>query len=98
MSFHFKERLDIYLNGTDGAKELTMNLLTTWRHYPDAAGALGAAFLSFIASLLRVFFVLFAPLLFWIAPLVSIFTAHRSVPEAEIRQRLRDGMHKNGPI
>jgi Na+/melibiose symporter-like transporter len=98
MGIHLKERLNIYLNGTDGAKDLTFALLTMWLHFFDAAGALGAAFIAFVLALSRVLLVLVAPFFFWIAPIISLFTAHRIVPEAEMRQRLRDGMHKNGPV
>jgi hypothetical protein len=96
MSFQLKRRWDIYLNGTDGAKELTVNMLTMWRHLFPAFGLFAEALVGLIAALGRVAFVLALPLLFWIAPLVSMFTAHRTLSDDEVRERLRARIHKNG--
>jgi hypothetical protein len=96
MSLHLKRRWDIYLNGSDGAKELTLNMLTMWQHLMPACGLFGEALVEFIGAVARVLLVIILPLLFWIAPVISIFTAHRLATDEEIRERLRNDIHKNG--
>jgi len=93
---NLKKRLDIYWNGTDGAKELTLSMLISWKHFPNGAGAVGAAAIELTVALVRAFCILLTPFFFWIAPVVSIFTAHREASEDDVRRVLRDGVHKNG--
>lgn len=96
MSPNLKRRWDIYLNGRSGAKELTVSMLTLWRHLLPACGLFGEALVELITALVRVVMVLVLPLLFWIAPLISFFTAHHEWTEDEARARLRARIHKNG--
>ena len=96
MKFQLKDRWDIYINGTDGAKRLTVNMLTMWRHLLPACGLFGESLVGLLSALLFVVVVLVLPFLFWLAPLVSIFTAHRTLSDAEVRERLRRDIHRNG--
>jgi hypothetical protein len=96
VSWHIRERIDVYLNGTDGAKELTINMLTMWQHLFPACGLFAEALVELIKAVLRVVIVVLMPLLFWIAPVISVFTAHRMLSDAEVRQRMRADIHRNG--
>jgi hypothetical protein len=89
-------RWDIYLNGRDGLKESAHAMLTMWWHLFPACGEFGEALYEFFAATARVFIILVLPLLFWIAPITAIFTAHRLLTDEEIRAQLRAGIHKNG--
>lgn len=93
-----KERWDIYWNGTSGAKELIWGLLTMWRHLLPACGEFAEAIVPFLTTLARVFLIIALPFIFWLAPVIAIFSAHRIVSEEEVRHRLRAGIHKNGSI
>ena len=91
-----KERWDIYWNGTSGARELTHALLTAWRYLLPACGQFAEALVPLLMALSRVAVILVAPLLFWTAPFISIFAAHRSLTDDEVRARMRRDLHRNG--
>jgi hypothetical protein len=93
---NLKRRWDIYWNGADGAKETTRNMLTMWAHLFPACGIFAEALVEFLGSLLRVLLVLVAPLLFWTAPVISIFTAHRTLSDEEVRQLWRERGYTHG--
>lgn len=96
MNFQVKERWDIYVNGTDGVKQTTLSMLTLWRALFPACGLFGETLVEFLGALLKVVLILVLPLLFWLAPLISIFTAHRRLTDDEVRAILRKDMHRNG--
>lgn len=93
---HAKERWTIYFHGTDGVKALTFGLLSMWRHVPTEFRAWGKALAAVLRASVVVVWVLIGPLMFWLAPVIAIFTAHRVVPEAEVRARMRQRMHQMG--
>jgi hypothetical protein len=96
MTAQIKERWDIYLNGRDGLKESACDLLTMWRHLFPACGIFAEALRDFLSATIAVLAILVMPLLFWVAPITAIFTAHRILTDDEIRAQLRAGIHKNG--
>lgn len=95
-TLHIKKRWDIYLNGRDGVKATAVAMLTMWMHLFPACGEFAETLHAFLVATARVLLILVLPLLFWIAPVSAIFTAHRIVTDEEIRARLRAGIHKNG--
>lgn len=89
-------RFDIWLNGANGAKQLTVAMLCMWRSLTPACGPFAESLIEFLIALSRVIIVIVAPFLFWLAPVIAIFTAHRMVSEDEVRARMRANMHRNG--
>lgn len=96
MRYQLKERWDIYINGRDGLRESASAMVTMWRYLFPACGAFAEALYEFLAATVRVLMVIMLPLLFWIAPITAIFTAHRILTDDEIRAQLRRDIHGNG--
>lgn len=96
MSAEFKRRWRIYVHGKCGLKEAAVGLLLAWRKLPQLLADLWEPIKSIALTLFWLVFVLAAPLLFWLAPILAIFTAYVQPTEEEVRSRLRDRIHKNG--
>jgi len=93
-------RLDIYLNGQNGLKELTLNMLLAWRTVPRAARPAWRALVDLFWDSMPLLLALLGPVLVPLAPVLAIWTAHRVLTEddeLEARARLRRGIHQNGP-
>lgn len=52
--------------------------------------------LETIKIALLVVAIVILPFVFWAAPIVAIFTAHRLLSDDEVRARMRADMHRNG--
>lgn len=75
--------MDIYVNGEGGLAELIREILPLWRYLFPAAGRFGEAAVEFIVATIRVVLVIVLPLLFWLVPVIALFTAHRVMPDEE---------------
>ena len=89
-------RLDIYVNGRQGLKELTVDLLLSWRQVPRLARPMWRSMVDLFWDLLPLLLALLGPTLVPLAPVVCIWTAHYELTDEEVRQRLRRGIHQNG--
>jgi hypothetical protein len=96
MTEQWKHRWNIYLNGTYGVKEISVAMLTMWRYLLPACGLFGEVTVKFLAASYSVAVIFVMPFLFWLAPLISIFTAHRTLTDEEVRERLRRDIHRKG--
>jgi hypothetical protein len=96
MSADIERRWDIYLNGRDGVKQLTINSLCAWRVISPVCGRFANALVEFLTATLILAGILVLPFAFWLAPFVAIFSARRVVSEDEIRARMRKDIHCNG--
>lgn len=74
-------RLDIYLNGTHGLKEVATDMLLSWRLVPERVGPAWQAFLELLWALLELTLVLLGPVLVVFAPVLALVLAHRVVGE-----------------
>lgn len=70
-------RLDIYLNGTHGLKEVATDMLLSWRVVPERVGPAWRAFFELLWALLELALVVLGPVLVVFAPLLAVVTAHR---------------------
>jgi hypothetical protein len=89
-------RLDIYLNGNQGLKELMVDLLLSWRQVPRLARPAWRGMVDLFWNLLPLLLAMLGPVLVPLAPVLCIWTAHYELTDEEVRQRLRRGIHKKG--
>ena len=89
-------RIDIYLNGRQGLKELTVDLLLSWLQVPRLARPVWRSVVDLFWDLLPLLLAMLGPVLVPLAPVLCIWTAHYELTDEEVRQRLRRGIHKNG--
>lgn len=91
------QRFDIWWNGTDGVKHIARSFIGMWKYFIPACGLFGQAAVDLTGALLACIWTLLAPFIFWLAPLIAIFTAHRLLSDEEVRTRMRAAFHKDGP-
>jgi hypothetical protein len=96
VSAEFKRRWRIYVHGNCGVKEATVGMLLAWRNVPELVADMWDPIRSIAHTAFLLVVALVAPLLFWLAPVLAIFTAYTEPTEEEIRARLRARIHKNG--
>ena len=92
-------RLDLYLNGRQGLKELSLDLLLSWLQVPRLARKVWRSVVDLFWDALPLLLALLGPVLVPLAPALAIWTAHRVLTDDEVREqhaRLRAGIHKNG--
>lgn len=82
-------RLDIYLNGTHGLKEVSTDMLLSWRGVPERVGPAWRAFLELLWVLLGLALALLGPLLVIVAPVVAAILAHRVVGDDDDDMRIQ---------
>jgi hypothetical protein len=96
MTIDIKRRFDIYLNGSQGLKELTVDLLLSWRQVPRLARPVWRSIVDLFWDLLPLLLAMLGPVLVPLAPVLCIWTAHYELTDEEVRQRMRARIHKNG--
>jgi hypothetical protein len=89
-------RLDIYLNGEFGLKAWAIGLLLAPRRVGEPLLDAGRALADLLCAVLGIAFALCGPMLFWLAPVLALFTARRTHADDEVRERMRQGIHQNG--
>lgn len=89
-------RLDIYVNGNQGLRELTLDLLLSWAQVPRLARPVWRSLVDLFWDSLPLLLAMLGPVLVPLAPVLAVWTAHRELTDEEVRARLRRGIHQNG--
>jgi hypothetical protein len=74
-------RLDIYLSGTHGLKEVATDMLLSWRQVPALARKAWRTTTALFWDLLPLLLALLGPLLVVVAPVLALVLAHRVTGE-----------------
>lgn len=82
-------RLDIYLNGTHGLKEVAGSMVTSWGDLPDYARSARGAFTALLWAMLELVGAVLSPLLVVLAPLLALVLAHRVLGEDDDDMRIQ---------